>query len=78
MPADYYIVVRRLASGGSVPVCAAKTRGKLLYGNGPEIQLHNFPAAVWLRQLARETMPALEGQRDFEVVSVDGRTGLPK
>ena len=67
----YYIVVRELASGGSVPVCAAE-RGQLCYGPGAaEIQLRNWHGANWLMQLAKERMPTFPGQLDFEIVEVD-------
>ena len=77
MPADYYIVVRRLASGGSVPVCAAE-RGQLCYGAGAaEIQMHNRLGADWLMQLAKERMPTFPGQLDFEIVGVDSERTRP-
>ena len=76
--ADHFMVVRVLPDGGGLPV-GLHAGHDLTCGPGTVIHLHDFASAEWLRGLAWEKMPPWnDGSRNFEVVGVDGTTGLWK
>ena len=57
MPADYYIVVRRLASGASVPACSGES-GRIVFAadDAPELRMHDHESADWLLRTAQLRM----------------------
>ena len=67
---SYFIVVRPLESGGSIPVGAGKD-GKLTYSAMSELKMANYASAHFMRIMARQEMRRLEGQApDFKIVEV--------